>query len=83
MNGQNLTKCSNFGGIPPLTSELAATECLKKSIYKLVSNLAPSFCKLVRSSPFLQVHCTKDIYIVSKEFEIWPDPTMDCGDTCL
>ena len=29
MNGQNLTKCSNFGGIPPLTSELAALERLK------------------------------------------------------
>ena len=37
MNGKNLTKCSNFGGIPPLTSELAALERLKKSIYKLVS----------------------------------------------
>ena len=29
MNGQNLTKYSNFGGIPPLTSELAALERLK------------------------------------------------------
>ena len=29
MYGQNLTKCSNFGGIPPLTSELAAIERLK------------------------------------------------------
>ena len=29
MNGQNLTKFSNFGRIPPLTSELAALERLK------------------------------------------------------
>ena len=29
MNGQNLTKCSNFGRTPPLTSELAAFERLK------------------------------------------------------
>ena len=29
MNGQNLTKCSYFGGIPPVTSELAALERLK------------------------------------------------------
>ena len=56
MNGQNLNKCSNFGGIPPLTSELAALEgASEKPIYKLVSTLAPSFCKLVGSSSFLQV----------------------------
>ena len=56
MNGQNLNKCSNFGGIPPLTSELAALERLKNLYtYKLVSTLAPSFCKLVESSSFLQV----------------------------
>ena len=29
MNGQNLTKCSSIGGIPPLTSELDARERLK------------------------------------------------------
>ena len=41
---------SNFDGIPPLTSELAASE---KSNNKLVSTLAPSF--LIGSSSFLQV----------------------------
>ena len=34
---------SNFGRIPPLTSELAALEHLKKTNNKLVSTLAPSF----------------------------------------
>ena len=42
----------NFGGISPLTGELAALESLKKT-YKLASTLAPSF--LFGSSSFLQV----------------------------
>ena len=33
----------NLGRIPPLTSELAALERLKKTSYNLVSTLAPSF----------------------------------------
>ena len=44
---------SNFGGIPPLTSKLAALERLKKTSYNLVSTLVPSF--LIGSSSFLQV----------------------------
>ena len=43
----------NFGGTPLLTSDLAALERLKKSNYKLVSTLSPSF--LIGSSSFLQV----------------------------
>ena len=43
----------NFGGILPLTAELAALERLKKT-YKLVSTLAPSFF-FFGSSSFLQV----------------------------
>ena len=42
----------NFGGISPLTAELAALERLKKT-YNLVSTLGPSF--LFGSSSFLQV----------------------------
>ena len=42
----------NFGGISPLTAELAALERLKKT-YKLVSTLASSF--LFGSSSYLQV----------------------------
>ena len=50
---------SNLGEIPPLTSEFAALECQKKSKYKLVSTLAPSF--LIGSSSFLQVTRTTSI----------------------
>ena len=35
MNRQNLTKCSNFGGMPPLTSVLAAIERLKNLYIRL------------------------------------------------
>ena len=35
-------KCSNFGGIPPLTTELAVLRVLKTT-FKLFSTLAPSF----------------------------------------
>ena len=51
----------NFGGISPLTAELAALERLKKT-YKLVSTLAPSF--LIGSSSG-----NKGNYIVSDEFK--------------
>ena len=34
---------SNFGLIPPLTAELAAPECLKKSMLNLVATLAHPF----------------------------------------
>ena len=70
---------SNFGGIPPLTSELATLERLKKSNNKLVSTLAPSFL-----NDFFILAGNKDNYIrvVSNEFEIRPDPTMDCGVSC-
>ena len=63
----------NFGGILPLTLELAALERLKKSNYKLVSTLAPSFFILAGNN---------DNYIVSNEFEIRSDPTMDSRVSC-
>ena len=57
----------NFGRISWLTSELAALERLKKkTIYNLVSTLAPSF--LTRSSSFLQVRRTTIIYRTSSKF---------------
>ena len=64
----------NFGGISPLTAELAVLEHLKKT-YKLVSILAPSF--LFRSSSFFAGN--KGNYIVSHEFKIQPVPSMECG----
>ena len=56
----------NFGGYQPLTSELAALERLKKTIYNLVSTLAPSF--LIGFSSFLQVRRTTIIYRMSSKF---------------
>ena len=47
---------SNFCQIPPLTSELSALECKKKSTYYLVATLAPSF--FIGSSSFFQVSRT-------------------------
>ena len=67
----------NFGGISPLTAELAALECLKKT-YKLVSTLVPSF--LFRSSSFFAGN--KENYIVSDEFKSQSVPSMECGVSC-
>ena len=64
---------SNFGGIPPLTSELAALERLKKSNNKLVSNLAPSF--LIGSSSFFAGY--EDNYESLDEFELRQNSTAD------
>ena len=55
---------SNFGRIPPLTSELAALERLKKTTYNLVSTLA----FLIGSSSFLQVWRTTTISRTSSKF---------------
>ena len=59
---------SNFGGIPPLTSELAALEHLQNQTISLLA--------------LFTLAGNKDNYIVSNEFEIRPDPTMDCGVSC-
>ena len=44
---------SIFGQIRPFTAELAALECLKKSIFFVVATLAPSF--LIGSSSYFGV----------------------------
>ena len=44
---------SNFSQIRPLTMELAALECLKKSLFCVVTTLAPSI--LIGSSSYLEV----------------------------
>ena len=54
----------NFGGISPLTAELAALERLKKT-YKLVSTSAFVFVWI-----FFILAGNKGNYIVSDEFEI-------------
>ena len=68
---------SDFSGIPPLTSELAALSA-EKANYKLVNTLAPSFFDWI----FFILAGNKDNYIVSNEFEIWLDPTMNLGVSC-
>ena len=52
---------SNFGGIPTLTSEIAALEHLKKNGENNVNTLEPLF--LIGSSSFLQVHVTRTTII--------------------
>ena len=69
---------SNLGRIPPLTSELAALERLKKTSYNLVSTLGPSFFYLI----FFILAGNQDIYNISDEFEFQPDLTKDCGVSC-
>ena len=44
---------SNFSQIQPLTAELSALECLKKSLFCVVATLAPSI--LIGSSSYLEV----------------------------
>ena len=59
---------SDFGGIPPLTSELAALEHLKNQTISLLT--------------LFVLAGNKDKYIVSNEFEILLDPTLDHGVNC-
>ena len=56
----------NFGLIRPRTGELPALELLKKSMYNLVSTLAPSV--LIGSSSYLQIKRTTIISCVTLNF---------------
>ena len=67
---------SNFGRIPPLTSELAALKRLKKKTYNFVSTLAPSFL-----IGFILAGM-EDNHNISDEFEIRHDSPTDCGVSC-
>ena len=53
----------SYVGIPPLTLELAALECLKN---RTISLLAPSF--LIGYSSFMQVRRTTIISLMSSKF---------------
>ena len=64
----------NFGQIPPLTTELAALECLKNRCHHVISvDIDPIFFKLAGN---------KDMHNIMNEFEFWPDPTTDSGVSC-
>ena len=69
---------SNFGGISPHTSELAALERLKETTCNLVSSLAPSFFIWI----FFILTGKEDNHNISDKFELQPDWTTDCGVSC-
>ena len=61
-------KSLNFSWIYSWTAELAALECAKKSMYNLVSTLAPPF--LIGSSLFLQVRSTTITFRTNLNFSL-------------
>ena len=64
----------NFGQIPPLTTELAALECLKNRCHHVISvDIDPIFFKLAGN---------KDMHNIMNELEFRPDRTTDYGVSC-
>ena len=64
----------NFGQIRPLTTELAALECLKNQCHHVISvDIDPIFFKLAGN---------KNMHNIMNEFEFWPDRTTDYGVSC-
>ena len=69
--------CLNFGRISPLTAEFAALERLKKGLLAFYHSSAFFFDWI-----FFILAGNKDKFIVSEEFEIRPDPSMEGGVSC-
>ena len=67
--------CSKFGQIRPWTAELAALERLNLQWEKW-SDHSSAF---IFDWKFFILACNKDNYKVSDEFEIQPEPTIECG----
>ena len=64
----------NFGQIPPLTTELAALECLKNRCHHVISvDIDPIFFKLAGN---------KNMHNIMNEFEFRPVPTTNYGVSC-
>ena len=64
----------DFGQVPPLTTELAALECLKNRCHHVISvDIDPIFFKLAGN---------KDMHNIMNEFEFRPDRTTDYGVSC-
>ena len=64
----------DFGQVPPLTTELAALECLKHRCHHVISvDIDPIFFKLAGN---------KDMHNIMNEFEFRPDRTTDYGVSC-
>ena len=65
---------SNFRQIPPLTTELAALECLKNRCHHVISvDIDPIFFKLAGN---------KNMHNIMNEFEFRPDRTTDYRVSC-
>ena len=62
----------NFGQIPPLTTELAALERLKRC-HVISVDIDPIFFKLAGN---------KDMHNIMNEFEFRPDRTTNYGVSC-
>ena len=64
----------NFRQIPPLTTELAALECLKNWCHHVISvDIDPVFFRLAGN---------KDMHNIMNELEFRPDQTTDYGVSC-
>ena len=64
----------DFGQVPPLTTKLAALECLKNRCHHVISvDIDPIFFKLAGN---------KDMHNIMNEFEFRPDRTTDYGVSC-
>ena len=59
----------NFGQIPPLTTELAALECLKNRCHHVIP--------VVIDPIFFKLAGYKDMHDIMNEFEFRPDWTTD------
>ena len=64
----------NFEHIPPLTTELAALECLKNRCHHVISvDIDLIFFKLANN---------KAMHNIMNEFEFWPGRTTNYGVNC-
>ena len=67
----------NFGGISTLTAEFAALERLKEDLLAFYHSSAFIFHWIFFNWIFFILAGYKDNYIVSDEFEIRPDPSIE------
>ena len=66
--------CSKFGLIRPLVSMAADRVIMAKTV-------SPLFLGFFHPILFILAD-NNDMHENSEEFEIWPDPTTDCGVRC-
>ena len=66
---------SKFGDIRPLTTELAALECLKKSYRLIMEKMTSSHFSAIFHLILFILEGNEDMHKSLDEFEILPDPT--------